>query len=586
MKKEWALSNNKVLINFSQKYCDTEEKVLNSEGFRSVLEHFLRMTEKRGSRSYKFIVDLLGTDELDPLIRKITSLSKLLLIMDSKELSESFEEFQEIYPNRRNFRMFVEEVYTYWRNLERYAIMHDSNTPDGFLNTNFMEAKEEFDKLMIGLYRKITINISLSTPTVYRQVPAGANVGMIVHDAIWPIPKGYDILDGIPFVKEVILQSPFITYPTKNKRDGFFEEMDYNPLKRCGINPDRFFCFPIRVGELIAYIFVNRDFLTHGVSLANLFEIPSVESIYGCKPNLVLVFGADDHREEDVAAFYDDEENDILIGYVSHSDHHDYFGYMKKMILTLNNIYQLKRGNLPIHGAMVHIELKDGHKANVVIMGDSGAGKSESIEAFRSLANEHISDMTIIFDDMGIFTMEQGVVRGYGTEIGAFVRLDDLEAGYAFKELDRSIFMNPDRINARLITPVANYEDIVRGFPVDVFVYANNYEPVGDGESTLSFFSVPLDAKDMFVAGQRMAKGTTTEDGLTASFFANPFGPHQRKDQTIQLIDQYFDYMFEIGLPVGVLKTQLGIPGLEKSGPKRAAVDLFQLIRELKTQDR
>ena len=158
MIKEWALSKNKVIINFSQRYCDTEEKVLNSEGFRSVLEHYLRYAEKRESRSYKFIVDLMKEKNIDRLIAKITQLCKLLVVMDAYEISTGFDEFNDIFEKREKLRKFVEEVYTYWRNLERYAIVHDVKITDGFLNTSFMEAKEKFDKLMITLYRKITNN--------------------------------------------------------------------------------------------------------------------------------------------------------------------------------------------------------------------------------------------------------------------------------------------------------------------------------------------------------------------------------------------------------------------------------------------
>ena len=112
---------------------------------------------------------------------------------------------------------------------------------------------------------------------------------------------------------------------------------------------------------------------------------------------------------------------------------------------------------------MVNIVLKNGKTANVVIMGDSGAGKSESIEAFRALSEDYISEMTVIFDDMGTFKIKDGEIYGYGTEIGAFVRLDDLYQGYAFKEMDRSIFMNPDKVNARLIMPITPYKKIVQG---------------------------------------------------------------------------------------------------------------------------
>ena len=64
-----------------------------------------------------------------------------------------------------------------------------------------------------------------------------------------------------------------------------------------------------------------------------------------------------------------------------------------------------------------------------------GAGKSESLEAFRSLGEEYISDMTVIFDDMGVLKIAQDGIYGYGTEIGAFVRLDDLDQGMHLRKL-------------------------------------------------------------------------------------------------------------------------------------------------------
>ncbi len=86
--------------------------------------------------------------------------------------------------------------------------------------------------------------------------------------------------------------------------------------------------------------------------------------------------------------------------------------------------------------------------------------------------------MTVILDDMGTFKEKDGDIYGYGTEIGAFVRLDDLDQGYAFRELDRSIFMNPDKINARFVMPVSPYSEIVKGYKVDLFLYANNFTEV------------------------------------------------------------------------------------------------------------
>ena len=38
-------------------------------------------------------------------------------------------------------------------------------------------------------------------------------------------------------------------------------------------------------------------------------------------------------KSDKKTVFYDDKENDIMVGYVNHSEEIDYFGYMKKMTL-------------------------------------------------------------------------------------------------------------------------------------------------------------------------------------------------------------------------------------------------------------
>ncbi len=362
-----------------------------------------------------------------------------------------------------------------------------------------------------------------------------------------------------------------------------FTEIKENPLEDLNMNKEHWFCYPAKVGELLAYIYFHRDFMEHGITLCNLFEMARKEECRCRWSEKHYILGAKDEDSDEKlkTVFYDDKKNDIMIGYVNHSEEIDYFGYMKKMTLTLHNLIMIKRGNLPIHGAMVNIVLKDGKTANVAIMGDSGAGKSESLEAFRTLSEDYISDMTIIFDDMGTFKLKDKAIYGYGTEIGAFVRLDDLDQGYAFKEMDRSIFMNPDKTNARLVVPVAPYNAIIKGYKVDLFYYANNYDEVKDGETSISYFDNPEDAIKVFRSGARMAKGTTSETGLVESYFANPFGPAQKQKETDNLLNKYFDIMFKGSTKVGQLKTCLGIRGQEKKGPREAALELFEEIKKL-----
>ena len=580
MKKEFSISNDKVLMNFSARYCNNFESLLESEGFRRVLSVYLKKAEKKRTLSYRYLVSSLNTTDLSRLREDMTQVFKWLTIMDVKEIVEFNPKYEGLLGSKEDFIKVIEDFYLFWRRLERYTIIQNDKISQGLAAMNITEANSSFEKLILKFYRKIEQNVLGRYPLVFRQLTAGGNCSIMINKLLWPIPRGYEILEDINFIDCILLEPPFITYPKKNTRNGMFTEVQENPLKYTHINKDHWFCCPIKVGELIAYVYFHRDYMNHGITLCNLFEVATKEECRGRRPDIIYVFGIND-GEELKTVFYDDDENNIMLGYVNYSEEIDYFGYMKKMILTLHNLIMIKRGNLPIHGAMVNIQMKNGKHANVVIMGDSGAGKSESLEAFRTMSEEYISNMTVIFDDMGTFKEINGEVYGYGTEIGAFVRLDDLAQGYAFREIDRSIFMNPDKINARLVMPVSPYSEIVKGYKIDVLLYANNFTDVSEGEKSIDYFDNVEDAKKLFKTGPRMAKGTTTEEGLVQSYFANPFGPAQKQEETDILIEKYFNTMFNGNVKVGQIKTCLGIKGKEQQGPRKAALDLFEIIKEL-----
>lgn len=583
MKKEFSMSNDKVIINFTAKYCSTFEGVLESEGFRRVLDSYLRRIQNKRTLSYRYLSKALNSEDVLVLRRDLMRAFKFLTVMNVEEIVEFNEKYTELLTQKEELIGLVEELYLFWRKLERYTLINGGRVDNGLARISFTEANDALSKLILRLYRKVEKNILDKQPKVFRQIPAGGNSCIMINKILWPMPNGYEALENIPFIDSILLETPFITYPKRNTRTGMFSEVYENPLKYANINEDHWFCYPAKVGELLAYIYFHRDYMAHGITLCNLFEMARKEECRGRKPDMIYVFGANDEDGDEglKTVFYDDKENDIMLGYVNHSEEIDYFGYMKKMTLTLHNLIMIKRGNLPIHGAMVNITLKDGKTANVAIMGDSGAGKSESLEAFRTLGEEHISNMTIIFDDMGTFKLKDGKIFGYGTETGAFVRLDDLDQGYAFKEMDRSIFMNPDKTNARLVMPVAPYNEIIKGYEIDLFYYANNYDEVEEGGNSISYFENAKDAIKVFRSGARMAKGTTSEKGLVESYFANPFGPAQKQEETDKLLEKYFNAMFDGTVKVGQLRTCLGVKGQEKVGPRNAALELFEEIKKL-----
>ena len=581
MRKEFSINNDKVLINFTAKYCTTYEMVLDSDGFRRTLEVYLKKAQNKRSNSYRYLTEALESNDIQYIRKNLVTVFKWLTLMTVEEILEVNINYKGLFEDRNEFIKVIEDFYRFWRRLERYTIIHTDRVRQGLAAMSFTEANSNFSRLILKLYRKVEENVLGEKPLVFRQIPVGGNCSVMINKVNWPMPKSYRMLQEINFIDCILIEPPFITYPKRNTRTGIFSEVTENPLKNCVINKEHWFCYPAKVGELLAYVYFHRDFMEHGITLCNLFEMAKRDECRNRKPDIIYVFGGTDKEEDFKTVFYDDVENDIMLGYINHSDQIDYFGYMKKMILTLHNLIMIKKGYLPIHGAMVNIKLKSGKEANVVIMGDSGAGKSESLEAFRALGKDNISDMTVIFDDMGIFKNTDNEVVGYGTEIGAFVRLDDLEQGYAFNEIDRSIFMNPDKINARLVMPITPYFEIVKGYKVDMMLYANNYTAVDAEDKSIEFFGNVDEAINVFKSGARMAKGTTSEKGLVESYFANPFGPVQMKEKTDVLIEEYFNLMFKNNIKVGQIKTCLGIKGQEKDGPRRAAIELFDIIKTL-----
>ncbi len=574
MIKEYSQNRSNAIMNFTVKYCQTPEELLSSLGFKQVLRKYISNLQKKDSLLLEKMSKIL---EGNPLNKSFSDLFKLLITVDKKDIRKFNNTYKKVISHEDELIEFIEGLYNYWRALERYALIQTNEESKGIQNVNFIDANNNFSNLILQIYRRIEENILGTTHNVYRQLTAGVNAGLVLTKNGNVLPEEYGKLKGIQVIKKVILTPPFIIYPKKNKRSGLFKEVFENPIDKLNIDISHFFCYPAKVGDSLAFVYFHRDFMNHGVSLCNLFDLAKPEEYKYRKPDLIYIFGARLKQDVKETVFYQDKKNDIMFGFVNNTDEVDYFGYMKKMILTLHNVRSINNNYLPIHGAMVNITLKNGKKANIAIVGDSGAGKSESLEAFRKLSNKYLKEIKIIFDDMGTFKIENNKVYGYGTEIGAFVRLDDLEMGYSFKEMDRAIFMNPHRENARLLLPVSTYETITKGFKVDILLYANNFE---NPKETLVMFSDIDDAVETFVKGERKAKGTTTEYGVVESYFANPFGCIQRKEQNDKIIEKVFNKLYENKVPVGQIYTRLAIEGLEQKGPEKAAKELFNWLRK------
>ena len=513
-------------------------------------QYFTGVNELVDSNEFKELVTFyLNTDNLFNTYDDYRNLTADQFIEMTKRILAHDER---VFANldRQILLSCYEDAYTYFRNFLRVTVTDGMNK---VLINSFLDIDDRLNDLFRTCYRTLTDEIRGRRVNRYRQISSASNAALLTKHHDWPMPAGYESLGEINFIDTAMIRPPLMMHTPSNKREGVFSPVSENPVKKFARQQGEWYCYPAKIGTSIAYIYFHEDFMVSGLSLTNLFAMAHDYEVEGRKPDLILFFGLD-KTEGDVSHYYYDEANDIWVGEVPNTVKTTYFGYMKKMCLTLHNLHQIKQGKLPIHGSMVRIAFSNGKTKNVVFFGDSGAGKSESLEALQEIADEQIVDMETIFDDMGSFTIDGDKVYAQGTETGAFVRLDDLSSAVAFNNMDRGIYLNPELKNARVIIPVTSIENVIAHHHVDMWVYANNYD-AGVG---IHQFENEEAAKEVFVAGKRKALGTTDESGMTTTFFANPFGPVQEPELTKPVIDEVFKKFFEQGIYVGEIYTHLG----------------------------
>ncbi|MDR0886862.1 MAG: hypothetical protein LBN22_11050 [Clostridiales Family XIII bacterium] len=563
MKEKLYLNDNIAIVNFDLAFPASAQQFLGSRDVGAFVQKYIEYLQKRDPELATWIVH---DKHMTVVLKEISHVCRSLLVLKPEEIESYY------LTDKERFLEFVEGLYNFWKSQQRYSVTNQQHaTTNG---TRFIQRDSEFNVLLRNSYRTIEQALTRRNSGVFRQVQAGTNAALLTYNLrTLPLSEKYEILRKIDVIESVMLRTPMILSTKSNKRTGMFENSDQNPIEYFAGSKDDFFCYPAKVGSLLINIYFHRDFTCSGASLANLFELASPEEAKA-KPDAIVLFANKDGRDETV--FHYDEEEGIYVGSISYDEKVEYFGYMKKMVLTLHNLAMMRQGWLPIHGAFINITLFDGKRKGIMLMGDSGAGKSESIEALKSLGNDIIKDIEVVFDDMGTIHIEDGIPYGQGTEIGAFIRLDDLDPGTPYRDMDRSIFLNPDVLNARVITPAAPYRVIAKNHTIDMLCYANNY----DKDLGMRYIDDLEEAKQIFVEGKRMAKGTTQEVGLSKTFFANPFGPMQEQLVCNPIIDEVFQNLKDNGVFIGEIFTHLGLDRNDRDGIHVAAQKLLQFIQE------
>ena len=550
--------NNNVILEFKRSDIRLDNlDVVDSKRFEDFIKAFFKEYSfiGRSESSVELFIEYKDKyDEFIYFLRKIITKDK-----ETINFINSFDDEKKL-----EYLALIDDVYDFWRNKHRFLLLN--NVENGENAQKLISFFNYMNETFENFYRYIYEIINGNYQTNYRELPAGFNSGILTKKYSFLLPENLQFVNEIKSVETVVTRPPFMFNSKQNTRKGTFLSINHK-ITSNDIKKEDFISVLIKVNHKRGLILIHKDYLYYLPSLANLFELSVLKE--GEHIDFMVFFGVKNNDEEP----YYYQENELYVGVLPTKFGIDYFGYLKKMILTLFNLIQIDNGNLPIHGAGVQISMSNGKIYNICFLGDSGAGKSETLEAIKNLKSKNIKSIKTIFDDMGTFYLNDNKVYMSGTEIGAFVRVDDLDKGYPLKSVDRAIYMNIDETNSRTIIPIIDYRSTCQKYCLDYFFLTDNFTDSFVGIEQFINEDVALSE---FKKGERKAKGTTDEIGLVTTYFANPFGPSQREKVVDSFIGNYFSSLYKNKVYVGRLYSRLSIDA--NNGPKIAANSLISLL--------
>jgi len=95
LQKEFSLSKGNAMVNFTAKFCDSSEKLFDSNGFRKVFVAYYKKIQKKESNIYKYIDKNLDSDDTEEIVSEIIRICKLLIVLNLLPLLKIFIAFGE-----------------------------------------------------------------------------------------------------------------------------------------------------------------------------------------------------------------------------------------------------------------------------------------------------------------------------------------------------------------------------------------------------------------------------------------------------------------------------------------------------------
>ena len=329
MSYKFKITRENAILNFSEEYCQSRCELIESESFARVLKGYVHDIKEKKTTAYEYLREV-QKESID-IVDDLRTVFRLLLVMDPKELASIYPKFAPYFRDIDEFTQVIEDIYLFWRRLQRYSVVYNERIREDIKTFKIADTESALKRLFYQDIDQLKINELDKVKMFYvKSCRVSMQVTCLFQIAgVSFLPYEYRCLDNIPFIESVIIHPPFITYSKRNKRDGVFPETKKNPIEDLKFDPDQWFCYPAKVGDLLCFVYFNVAYMAQGVTLCNLFQLATEEEYRNRKPDMIYVYGYEDGKKHQY--FYQDDENDMMVALLSANDEFDYFGYMKKM---------------------------------------------------------------------------------------------------------------------------------------------------------------------------------------------------------------------------------------------------------------
>ena len=179
-------------------------------------------------------------------------------------------------PHRRKALLeFLEAFYDYWRSYDRYMVLTTEAGPGGADQRPyraFNTSVEAFTQLVRGLYREWPRTSAAAGRAIYRQVAAGAEVGVSPRPQAGRCRRTARSCSRHPLHPPGLDVPADAAGPADQHAHRQFTEVAATRSPASAWSAEQWLCYPALVGRVVVFVYFHQRFAGLGLSLANLFE--------------------------------------------------------------------------------------------------------------------------------------------------------------------------------------------------------------------------------------------------------------------------------------------------------------------------